>query len=478
MFLYINYFIINLFIIISFLGIIKYRQNLLTVLILIEIVLININVLLLLSVTNFFDINSLIFFLVILILTGIESAIGLTLFILNNRYQNIIKFLFIYADAPVIDFNLNFQNPASSVMEGIINLHHDIFFYLFMICIGVIWVLLNIVFYNSSSSKLYNNLSRPITHHTEIEFFWTLIPALILLSIAGPSMILLFTMDSDGKPELTIHVIGNQWYWNYQFTNGTDFYDEMGYQNKDLPKSIENISVSAFEDMFQLTLEKYPAIYNDFVEHDMTLTDHQKIIIFSDIVEIMDHHFSQVHTIESRMLVESDLKFNDNLKNLVNIEKIEKIEKKQAIKLINIINTFIKDIENIELIENTFFSLPDIYRLLEVDNYLTLPINTNIRFLVSSNDVIHSFAVPSLGIKMDAIPGRVNKLNIIVNREGLYYGQCSEICGVDHAFMPIVFKFKENELSHNLFFGKNIFNYHNQFTVQTYDDTYKLVSTI
>ena len=77
-------------------------------------------------------------------------------------------------------------------------------------------------------------------------------------------------------------------------------------------------------------------------------------------------------------------------------------------------------------------------RLLEVDNPLLLPIKTPIKFLISSDDVLHSFAVPSLGIKLDAVPGRINSVNSWIFYAGKYYGQCSELCGVNHAFMPIV----------------------------------------
>lgn len=76
-------------------------------------------------------------------------------------------------------------------------------------------------------------------------------------------------------------------------------------------------------------------------------------------------------------------------------------------------------------------------RLLAVDSYLVLPINTSIRLLVSSNDVIHSFAMPSLALKADAIPGRLNSTGLIINRPSTFYGQCSELCGVLHGFMPI-----------------------------------------
>jgi cytochrome c oxidase subunit 2 len=77
-------------------------------------------------------------------------------------------------------------------------------------------------------------------------------------------------------------------------------------------------------------------------------------------------------------------------------------------------------------------------RLLEVDNRVVVPVDTHIRFIVTGQDVIHDWAVPALGIKMDAVPGRLNQTSVIIQREGTYYGQCSEICGVYHAFMPIV----------------------------------------
>ena len=76
-------------------------------------------------------------------------------------------------------------------------------------------------------------------------------------------------------------------------------------------------------------------------------------------------------------------------------------------------------------------------RLLDVDNRLMVPVNTHIRFIVTSTDVLHDFAVPSLGIKIDATPGRLNQTSALIERTGVFYGQCSELCGVWHAFMPL-----------------------------------------
>lgn len=78
-----------------------------------------------------------------------------------------------------------------------------------------------------------------------------------------------------------------------------------------------------------------------------------------------------------------------------------------------------------------------LFRLLNVDNPLFLPTDVNVRLLITSSDVLHSWAVPSLGVKVDAVPGRLNQALIYIKRDGIYFGQCSEICGVNHGFMPI-----------------------------------------
>nr|WAX37271.1 cytochrome c oxidase subunit 2 [Auzakia danava] len=78
------------------------------------------------------------------------------------------------------------------------------------------------------------------------------------------------------------------------------------------------------------------------------------------------------------------------------------------------------------------------FRLLDVDNRIILPMNNQIRILITATDVIHSWTVPSLGVKVDANPGRLNQTSFYINRPGIFYGQCSEICGANHSFMPIV----------------------------------------
>ena len=80
------------------------------------------------------------------------------------------------------------------------------------------------------------------------------------------------------------------------------------------------------------------------------------------------------------------------------------------------------------------------HRLLEVDNQVIVPVSTHVRVIITADDVLHSWTVPSLGVKIDAVPGRLSQIFLYIKREGTYYGQCSELCGVNHGFMPIVVK--------------------------------------
>jgi cytochrome c oxidase subunit 2 len=228
-------------------------------------------------------------------------------------------------------YQISFQDPASPIMEGIINLHHDIFFYLLIIIALVSFILGRVLFraiylYNfpKSSYQLYfrhfHFFYSKITHGTLLEIIWTITPSIILMFIALPSFALLYALDEVIDPALTVKVIGNQWYWSYEIT----------------------------DPLFDEKFDSY-------------------------------------------------------------------------------------------LVPETELSLGSL-RLLEVDNPLLLPTKTHIRFIVTSVDVLHSFTIPSLGFKVDAVPGRLNQISAFINRSSIFYGQCSELCGVNHGFMPITIK--------------------------------------
>lgn len=216
-------------------------------------------------------------------------------------------------------WQLGFQDPATPVMEGIINFHNDIMFFIILIAIFVSYLLGRCIYLFDEKKSI---TSSNVVHGTTLEIIWTITPAIILMVIAIPSFSLLYSIDEIIDPSVTLKVIGHQWYWSYEYS---DFLTEMG----------ESI---------------------DF---------------------------------DSYMIPEEDLSKGR-------------------------------------------------LRLLEVDNRIKLPINTHIRLIVSSSDVLHCWAIPSFALKLDACPGRLNQTALYIKRAGVYYGQCSEICGVNHGFMPIV----------------------------------------
>lgn len=216
-------------------------------------------------------------------------------------------------------WQLLFQDSSTKIMEGIINLHNWILFYLIMVVIFVLWFLIIIINnYNYSKHPISN---KKLKDGTLIEIIWTLTPALILITIALPSFQLLYLMDEVLDPAITIKTIGRQWYWEYE--------------------------------------------YNDYKEPYINFESY---------------------------MVPTDSLNNGSL------------------------------------------------RLLEVDNRLILPSLVSIRVIITAADVLHSWAIPSLGVKLDAIPGRLNQTSLYIKRNGVFYGQCSELCGVQHGFMPIVIK--------------------------------------
>nr|UPP55907.1 cytochrome c oxidase subunit II [Brisinga sp. SS-2022] len=204
---------------------------------------------------------------------------------------------------------LTFQDASSPLMEELIYFHDYTLVILTLVTIIVLYGLASILFSPNTNRFFLNGQT--------LETIWTIIPAIILIFIALPSIQLLYLIDEVNNPFITIKAIGHQWYWSYEYAD---------YQN---------------------------------LEFDSYMTP-------------------------------------------------------------------LLDLNN---------GMP---RLLEVDNRLTLPSQIPIRVLISSSDVLHSWTIPSIGIKMDAVPGRLNQVNIFLSRCGLFYGQCSEICGANHSFMPIV----------------------------------------
>jgi cytochrome c oxidase subunit 2 len=265
------------------------------------------------------------------------------------------------------NYQFGFQVPASPVMEGILNFHHDLFFFLISICGLVVYMLgRTIVLFNSDTIK------EPIivTHAPWLEIVWTLIPAIILVFVAVPSFSLLYSMDEIIEPLMTIKIIGHQWYWSYEFLDPNIYIDL--YNAK-----YEELGVSKIKASRANSGSKWWVFGGDKKVS-------AKSVDYSLLKPLKDISCS----FDSYMITDEFLKKNQ-------------------------------------------------LRLLSVDNKLYLPVETNIRLLVTAADVIHSWAVPALGIKLDGCPGRLNQTSLYIKRPGTFYGQCSEICGVNHGFMPI-----------------------------------------
>nr|AGN71157.1 cytochrome c oxidase subunit II [Dyscophus antongilii] len=204
---------------------------------------------------------------------------------------------------------LGFQDAASPIMEELLHFHDHALMAAFLICTLVLYIITSLM-----TTKLF---STNTIDAQEIEMVWTIMPAIILIVIALPSLRILYLMDEISNPDITIKAIGHQWYWSYE--------------------------------------------YSDFANLNF----------------------------DSYMVPTADL-------------------------------------------------TPGQFRLLEVDNRMVTPMGMATRTIVTADDVLHSWAVPALGVKTDAIPGRLNQTSFMIARPGLYYGQCSEICGANHSFMPIV----------------------------------------
>ena len=269
-----------------------------------------------------------------------------------------------------------FQNPATPAMEGIIFLHNYIFMYLIFILTLVTWMLARAVWlFWEENNQVVDN----VTHNSRLEILWTVTPSIILLLIAIPSFSLLYSIEELARPMMTIKAIGRQWYWTYELdAQRRDVVDEY---LKDIDYYFNRKIVKRLK-YLQENRRFWDKRY--FVDKKKSLPYHPQKR-FPSLVAVVSPRIA----FDSYMLQENDL-----------------------------------DRGNL--------------RLLEVDNRLLIPVNTHVRLLTTSSDVIHSWAVPSFGIKMDAIPGRLNQTIFYAKRKGIYYGQCSELCGVNHGFMPIV----------------------------------------
>jgi len=297
---------------------------------------------------------------------------------------------------PFIDHNANlghpqawqygFQTPAAPIAEGIIAFHDDLMVFLTFILFFVI-VILTICLYTFTEKKKAGE-SDHLVHASTLEIVWTLIPAIILIIIAIPSFSLLYSVDEIVEPLLTLKIVGHQWYWSYEFFNAETLAKllKLEFTFKDLkPKATNLIKYSQPQEGYFLCNINDRRCIKDFY---MPQLRKPMIKVAPKLMPIVE----SITTFDSYMLSDEDIAKGTGLTS---------------------------------------------YRLYTVDKHIGLPSRVPTRLLMTSNDVLHSWAVPSLGVKVDACPGRLNQASLYIKYCGIYYGQCSEICGTNHAFMPI-----------------------------------------
>lgn len=342
-----------------------------------------------------------------------------------------------------------FQQPASPVMEGIIDLQLEMSFHFIYILTLVTYGLVGSIILFNETKQQY---SSRVSHWTTLERIYSIIPMLSIACIYAPSFSLLYAMDEYPNTFVCVKVVGRQWYWHYEVT-----YDGFNHYNnitKFIESKILSDSILKFSKYFAFIKKSHSNLdlyYKSILNTNYTVQNkfgwfykqnyNLHIKLFADLhknlislPKITNYSFDSYclsdYTLKSKYLAPKILLKNLNLafKNQTNTTNL--------LYLKSYLNA------NHDLTTKTFsqFKTMRTSRLLETSKALILPTGTVIRALVTASDVIHSWAVPSLGIKTDGIPGRLNQVFFAIIKNGIYYGQCSELCGQYHFAMPIVIK--------------------------------------
>lgn len=344
-------------------------------------------------------------------------------------------------------------------------------------------------------------------HSPVIEYIWTIFPAVVLGLMGVPSFLLLYSLEESSEPVFNISVIGNQWYWTYEYLDFdihkffSILVSERCESSIDIFKSfIKNFYVSTDEqeelnsiadnsiildelndggveeecidfndvDNFAATSLFFANYYHISLLDDDELLRFPNFILSSSQNENIDDFYlysfndfvdfvKMYDKIEGGCIIDTDVINNKanyifgELINLVDLchtgefdftyDIFDAVKPVLYYQLGDSFSKVIQSIENTISIDSQILpdsDLPLGYpRLLSTDQVLVIPTDTTIRFLITSNDVIHSWALPSFGIKIDAVPGRINQVITKTPFCGSSWGQCSELCGVNHGFMPI-----------------------------------------
>jgi heme/copper-type cytochrome/quinol oxidase subunit 2 len=364
--------------------------------------------------------------------------------------------IFLYCDL-ALPGQINFQDPATGQMSAIIDFHNDIFFYLIIIATLVFFLLfMCFVFYTnddyiheqtilSEDKSLFDvkyitvsYLVNKINHSIFLEWIFCIIPTTLLYTFVVPSIALLYQLEELPSVNLVVKVTGCQWYWKYSY-------------NLNVVKSFLLYYFEFFMNYFNYDLKYLNSVFNKKSFKISFFLDHlYTFFLTKDFLKINNINLKKSYDfiIFFKKMIKSDfLTFFSNLKlldffflnffhfNYFIFSSCFFFEGFFFYEFFAQKGVYYYNIES-RLVPDSELNIGD-PRLLKTNNALLLPKNVPLRFLFNSTDVIHSWALPSFGVKVDCCPGRVNAIEYVILREGRYYGQCSEICGVNHAFMPI-----------------------------------------
>lgn len=337
-------------------------------------------------------------------------------------------------------------------MEGIIDLQLEMSFHLMYTLTLVIYGLLgSVILFNEHKQKY----SSRVSHWTTLERIYSIIPMLSIACIYAPSFSLLYAMDEYPDTYVCVKVVGRQWYWHYEVTyDGFNHYDNINkfIQSKIISENTFKFSkyfayikssssqVSNFKQYFNTIFNTKYILQNKFgwfykqnySLHIKLFTDlHKNLVALPQISNYsFDSYCLSDYTLKSKYLAPKILLKNlslslQNSPNSTNLAYLK---------------TYLTNNKDLTSDTLAYFKTMRTSRLLETSKALILPTGTIIRALVTASDVIHSWAIPSLGVKTDGIPGRLNQVFFAIIKDGIYYGQCSELCGQYHFAMPIVIK--------------------------------------
>jgi len=390
-----------------------------------------------------------------------------------------------------VSYQVNLQDSATYGMEMIVQLHNYVMFINVFIISVVLWFFFEIIavtgflqwfYYRVSftnthkiclSQLIFKQIRNAMLHMSTLEVVWTLLPVLALITIALPSLSMLYYFSLSFSPVVVINVIGHQWFWSYEYNYTSE---QLLYENE-ISRSIlidRTDELKVFYEKFHSLAARYyshgyisydylmrvnipymlemcnPYVLDDVLDELSPLSDTMKEMCLSPVLTCVlafGDYLNETKYNDTFFLINNTLGFSisDIIEFSFLMSSLETgCPNTPSISLSFIYNDLnILDFSQRELekFDSIMVQVEDLnygsYRLLEVDKPLYLPVDVPIRVIVSSDDVLHSWAVPSLGVKIDCVPGRLNVVEFRIARTGVFYGQCSEICGTQHGFMPI-----------------------------------------